>query len=67
MLDDRMTDEYERIYKKAVMAYQGTTMHLPGGIEEHHKRPQSGELVSWLRSELSTSCTRLTSSVSPTV
>jgi hypothetical protein len=36
-------DELERMWMEAVMAlFKVLFLHLPGGTEENHKKPQSG-------------------------
>jgi hypothetical protein len=47
-----MNNELERIWKEAVIAcFKVLSMHLPGGTERKHKKPQSEELVSQPRYE----------------
>lgn len=44
--------EFERILKKAVVAYlEVLSRHLPGGNEENNRKPQSGQTVTELRFE----------------
>jgi hypothetical protein len=45
VLDESMpvSDELERMWKEAVMAYfKVLSRHFPGGTEENHEKPRSG-------------------------
>jgi hypothetical protein len=52
-----MNNELERIWKEAVMdgLIKVLSQHLLGGTEVKHKKPQSGQPVSWPRCEPRTS------------
>jgi hypothetical protein len=39
------------MWNKVVVAYFKVLSHVPGGTEENHKKPQSGEPVSGPRIE----------------
>jgi hypothetical protein len=39
-----MNDKFERIWKEVIMAYfKMLSQYLPGGSEENHKNPHSGQ------------------------
>jgi hypothetical protein len=54
-----MSDKVERPWKGVVITnFEIISQHLLGGNMEHHKRPQSGQTVTWLWLKVITSQTQ---------